>query len=264
MTHRQKQRTAKAKRESFFLARSASKKTREAGSPIQDGSGNRSREGSLSPAASTGSLAEEQPLTATSMRLMLSELADTFQANMKKQLQGLAAEMRKDIAEIGQRTAQVEQKLDECVDAHNCLADKVQALAPETQPDQLVVGRVHRLRRPQHLPPTAERDVIARIHFFHVKERIVKASRMADMPNPYGHIKIFADLSAETALREKNIAYRWGYPAKLLIHWEGKMHVITNAEKGLNQLKDWGIQISGVLKQHPTTTTRVTRDWSTT
>ncbi|CAH2284044.1 Hypothetical predicted protein, partial [Pelobates cultripes] len=76
------------------------------------------------------------------------------------------------------------------------------------------------------------------------------------MPDPYGHIKIFADLSAETlqyrkslvqittTLREKNIAYRWGYPAKLLIHREGKMHVITNAEKGLNQLKDWGIQIS--------------------
>ncbi|CAH2284043.1 Hypothetical predicted protein, partial [Pelobates cultripes] len=72
------------------------------------------------------SLAGEKPLTATSMRLMLLELADTFQASVKKQLQGLAAEMRKDIAEIGQCTAQVVQKLDECVDAHNCLADKVQ------------------------------------------------------------------------------------------------------------------------------------------
>ncbi|CAH2324920.1 Hypothetical predicted protein [Pelobates cultripes] len=135
---------------------------------------------------------------------------------------------------------------------------------------------MHRLRRPQHLLPSTERDVIARIHFFHVKEQIVGVSRTAGMPDPYGHIKIFADLSAETlqyrknlaqitaTLREKNIAYRWRYPAKLLIHHEEKMHVILNTEMGLIKLKDWGIQVTEEMKQHRHKTPRVTRDWSTT
>ncbi|CAH2292959.1 Hypothetical predicted protein [Pelobates cultripes] len=95
------------------------------------------------------------------------------------------------------------------------------------------------------------------------------------MPDPYGHIKIFADLSAETlqfrksltqitaTLREKNIAYRWGYPAKLLIHREGKMYVILNTEMGLLKLKDWGIQVAEEVKQHLHKIPRVTRDWST-
>ncbi|CAH2301660.1 Hypothetical predicted protein [Pelobates cultripes] len=150
-----------------------------------------------------------------------------------------------------------------------------QALAPAIHPDQMVVDRVHRLRRPQHMPPTTERDVIARVHFFHVKEQIMRESRTAGMPDPYGHIKIFADLSAETlqfrksltqitaTLREKNIAYRWGYPAKLLIHREGKMHVILNTEMGLLKLKDWGIQVAEEVKQHRPKIPRVPRDWST-
>ncbi|CAH2328673.1 Hypothetical predicted protein [Pelobates cultripes] len=133
------------------------------------------------------------------------------------------------------------------------LQDMFQALTPAIHPDQLVVDRVHRLRRPQHLPATAERDVIARIHFFHAKELI--ASRTAEMSDPYGHIKMFADLSAETlqyrknlaqitaTLREKKIADRWGYPAKLLIHYEGKMHTISNLDTGLAKLNDWGIQV---------------------
>ncbi|CAH2224099.1 Hypothetical predicted protein [Pelobates cultripes] len=182
------------------------------------------------------------------MKLMLSDLADNFQTTMKKQVQGLAVELRKDIAEIGQCTTHVEQRLNECADAHNGLTEKVQeyeitmhslktkiadledrsrrnnirirgiletvlptglndylqdmfqALTPAIHPDQLVVDRVHRLRRPQHLPATAERDVIARIHFFHAKELIMKASRTAEMPDPYGN------LSAETLQYRKNLA----------------------------------------------------------
>ncbi|CAH2278021.1 Hypothetical predicted protein [Pelobates cultripes] len=59
---------------------------------------------------------------------------------------------------------------------HIYLLDFFQVLLPEIHLDQIFIDRAHRLRRPKHLPPSAARDVITRIHYFHVKERILKAS----------------------------------------------------------------------------------------
>ncbi|CAH2251460.1 Hypothetical predicted protein [Pelobates cultripes] len=156
---------------------------------------------------------------------------------------------------------------------HNYLLDLFQSLTPETHPDQLIIDRAHRLRRPKHLPTTAAQDVIARIHFFHAKERIMKASRKAGMPETYNSIKIFADLSADTlhfrktmgpvtsALREYNVNYRWGYPAKLLISHHDAIHSINTVAQGVQQLKEWGIPI-----QNPTKAAKVPRmspEWTT-
>ncbi|CAH2319323.1 sulfotransferase family cytosolic 2B member 1 [Pelobates cultripes] len=69
-------------------------------------------------------------------------------------------------------------------DLQQYLQDLFQTLKPEIHPDQLIVDRVHRLGRPNHLPPTAARDVIARIHFFHSKERIMKACVIYTGRNP--------------------------------------------------------------------------------
>ncbi|CAH2282104.1 Hypothetical predicted protein [Pelobates cultripes] len=158
---------------------------------------------------------------------------------------------------------------------HNYLLDMFQCLTPETHPDQLIIDRAHRLRRPKHLPTTAARDVIARIHFFHAKERIMKASRKADMPEAYSSIKIFADLSADTlhfrktmgpvtsALRDHNVNYRWGYPAKLLISYQDAIHPVNTVAQGIQQLKEWGLPIQNL---HPTKAAKVPRmspEWTT-
>ncbi|CAH2328397.1 Hypothetical predicted protein [Pelobates cultripes] len=76
MSQRQKNKTAKADRASFFLTKTAGQKRREGRSHYKDGGEARSREGSLSPSASLGSLSEEQPLTTTAMRNMLTDLAE--------------------------------------------------------------------------------------------------------------------------------------------------------------------------------------------
>ncbi|CAH2314819.1 Hypothetical predicted protein [Pelobates cultripes] len=82
------------------------------------------------------------------------------------------------------------------------------------------------------------------------KEQLLRASRTSDMPDPYGQIKIFVDLSAATlqfrknltpitsTLRDQNVAYRWGYPAKLLVHHREALHAITSLELGITKLKD--------------------------
>ncbi|CAH2330092.1 Hypothetical predicted protein, partial [Pelobates cultripes] len=67
------------KNERPFLWPDPPRKNRgETGGLVQDGDGDCSREGSMSLTTSITSLAE-QPLTTTSMRLMLAELADNFQ-----------------------------------------------------------------------------------------------------------------------------------------------------------------------------------------
>ncbi|CAH2251385.1 Hypothetical predicted protein [Pelobates cultripes] len=108
-----------------------------------------------------------------------------------------------------------------------------------------------------------ERDVIARVHFYYTKEQLMKASRSSDMPDPYSRIKLFADLSAATlqfrnnltpvtsTLRDHNIAYRWGYPAKLLIHYRDALHAIPTLELGIAKLKSWGLQTPEAHQHHP-------------
>ncbi|CAH2323186.1 Hypothetical predicted protein [Pelobates cultripes] len=210
MSHRQKNKAAKADRASFFLAKSATPHAREGRSPDADGGAARSEEDPpLSPMSSdTGP--EDSPPTTQQLKKMLSELTDTIQKNMATQIQTLTADLRKEIIEVSQRTAQIEKRMDDFAEAHNGLADKLheldtvlhdhavkmadmedrsrrnnlrirgipesvlnpalpdylldlfQALSPETHPDQLIIDRAHRLRRPKHLPNSTARDVIVR------------------------------------------------------------------------------------------------------
>ncbi|CAH2275640.1 Hypothetical predicted protein, partial [Pelobates cultripes] len=100
-------------------------------------------------------------------------------------------------------------------------------------------------------------------------EQLMRASRNANMPDPYGHIKIFADLSAETlqfrknltpittTLREQKFVYRWGYPAKLLVHHGGTLHAIFTLDMGLSKLKDWGFQVPERSQQKPAKVPRI-------
>ncbi|CAH2311907.1 Hypothetical predicted protein [Pelobates cultripes] len=237
MSQRLKGKATKTDRESFFLARTAETKARNGHGPSKDGAARETREGSVSPPASPSSAAEEGPLMISTMRLMLAELTENLQTSMKTQLQALAADLRKDITE-------------------------------------LIVDRAHMLRRPKHLPPTTERDVIARVHFYHTKEQLMKASRSSDMPDPYSRIKLFADLSAATlqfrknltpvtsTLRDHNIAYRWGYPAKLLIHHRDALHAIPTLELGITKLKSWGLQTPEAHQHHPSKVPRLSPEWT--
>ncbi|CAH2283154.1 Hypothetical predicted protein [Pelobates cultripes] len=89
---------------------------------------------------------------------------------------------------------------------HNYIHTFFLDLLPEVHPDQVVLHRTHRLRRPQHLPTSAARDVITRVLFFHIKEKIVKVTRNNNLPSQYGGLKIFADLSMHTLQFRKSLA----------------------------------------------------------
>ncbi|CAH2300970.1 Hypothetical predicted protein [Pelobates cultripes] len=322
MSQKQKAKAAKADRASFLLVKPAASQTRKACGLLKDGSATRSEEDPPPSPMSSDAGPEDSPLTAQNMKKMLAELTDTIQRNMATQIQALMVDLRKEILEVGQHTAQVEKQMDEFVEAHNSLTNKLQelgsilhdhalkmanmedrsrrnnlqirgipesilnpalntylldlfqALTPETIPDQLIINRAHWLRRPKHLPYSTARDVIVRVHFYHAKERLVRASHSSGMPEPYQDFKIFTDLLAATlqfrkslnpltaTLRTLGITYRWGYPAKLLIHYQDSLHAVDSLPAGKEKCQSWGLSITVTGDQTKEKIPRITPEWN--
>ncbi|CAH2283315.1 Hypothetical predicted protein [Pelobates cultripes] len=109
------------------------------------------------------------------------------------------------------------------------LLHQFKELIPEVDPDLLVIDRIHRVGRPKHIPISSPRDVLMRIHYFHVKDQIMKASRKNRPLAEYKALQIYADLSPATLLQRRNLApitttlraqnvpYRWGFPTKIQV-----------------------------------------------
>lgn len=130
----------------------------------------------------------------------------------------------------------------------------IKTVLPTSTTHDLVIDRAHRLPKPKALPDSTPRDVIARIHFFHVKEDLMQTARkLAQLPEPFHRVKLFADLSQytirarqrlspiTTTLRHHRILYRWGFPTKLIITRNGVTHIIDSLEDGPSVLKALGV-----------------------
>lgn len=53
----------------------------------------------------------------------------------------------------------------------------------------LLIDGVHRIQKPTYLPAMVPRDTLAQLHYFHIKERIIRAVRTAhSFPDPYTQI----------------------------------------------------------------------------
>lgn len=92
------------------------------------------------------------------------------------------------------------------------------------KPD-LIIDIAYRLPKPKGIPESAPRDVIMRLHFYHIKEELMQAARKT----PFQKVKLFADLSPFTvlareklqqitsALRQHDNLYKWGFLTKIII-----------------------------------------------
>lgn len=62
----------------------------------------------------------------------------------------------------------------------------------------ITIDRVHRITKPAHFHPDIPRDILVRVHYFHVKERILQAAKTTKpLPAPYTNILLFNDLSKQ-------------------------------------------------------------------
>lgn len=94
------------------------------------------------------------------------------------------------------------------------------------------------------------------------------------IPEQHKELQFFADLSQYMlqkrrslntickALRNHNIAYKWGFSTKLIITKEGKDYIVNSLSKGLDLLKSWLI----ILEDTPRASnnedpSRITDDW---
>lgn len=154
----------------------------------------------------------------------------------------------------------------------------IKAVLPSTTTHDLIIDRAHRLPKPKSLPDSTPRDVIVRIHFFHIKDDFMQTARkLPQLPDPYHRVKLFADLSQFTirarqrlapitaTLRQHNVLYRWGYPTKLIIMRNGVTHTINTLDDGSKVLQTLGIAFSLALQPmiRPTGI-KVGRDWTLT
>lgn len=125
---------------------------------------------------------------------------------------------------------------------------------PDLSDNELIIDRIHRLPKPPHLPDKIVRDVLMRVHFYHVKERFLRTVRdPTSLPECYSTLQFFPDVSQHTilfrkklnpitrALRQHHIAYRWGYPAKLIFSYQDETFTIFNPEQGISLLSRWKI-----------------------
>ena len=85
----------------------------------------------------------------------------------------------------------------------------IAAILPDIPEGEVIVDRAHRLPKPKFLPEKVPRDVIARIHFFHVKDDLMHFSRKNHpLPAPYSDVSVYADLSQYTMMaRKKTLLY---------------------------------------------------------
>lgn len=152
----------------------------------------------------------------------------------------------------------------------------IREVLPSVTTHDLIIDRAHRLPKPKGLPDTVPRDVIARIHFYHIKEDLMSTARkLSQLPEPFSRVKLFADLSQSTlqarrhlapvttALRQHNVMYRWGFPTKIILTRNGVTSIIRTLEEGSVVLKDLGIMNTPMqLTPRRPEAGKITRDWA--
>lgn len=77
-------------------------------------------------------------------------------------------------------------------------------IMPDLSDLDLTADRIHRLPKPSYLSDNIPRDVIIRLHFYHVKDRLIKATRNKEqIPAPYTYI--FNSLLTSPNIRFRNV-----------------------------------------------------------
>ncbi|XP_075692863.1 3-galactosyl-N-acetylglucosaminide 4-alpha-L-fucosyltransferase FUT3-like [Rhinoderma darwinii] len=116
----------------------------------------------------------------------------------------------------------------------------------------LLIDRVHRIPKPQVLLAAIHRDVIAQLHFYPFKEKMMQAARNpVDLPKRFQVVLVFTDLSAATLARRREfqevakilkthrIPYKWVFPVKMVISKDGRKLIATSPGKVMQLIQEW-------------------------
>ncbi|XP_031747289.1 uncharacterized protein LOC116406722 [Xenopus tropicalis] len=163
-------------------------------------------------------------------------------------------------------------------DLNHYLTEMLQTLLPQEKLEHLLVDRAHRLPRNKNAPPGAPREVILRLHFYHIKELTLNAFRnKQELPDKYTTLQCYPDLSAHTMkkrkdfaqvtviLREADIPYRWLFPVKLRVVYKDTPYIMDTPQQGNHLLKQWSLLPPQETPQkQPPKKQRLQQEWQTT
>ncbi|CAH2275996.1 Hypothetical predicted protein [Pelobates cultripes] len=105
------------------------------------------------------------------------------------------------------------------------------------------MDRAHRALRAPSTNMSTPRDIIVRLHFYHIKERIMKAARDSPVEVEGVPVQLFQDLAPTTLKRRRDLRpltqhltrhglrYAWGHPFKIIIRKDGRFYSLTKPEE---------------------------------
>lgn len=69
------------------------------------------------------------------------------------------------------------------------------------------IDRAHPIPKPKFLLDTVPRDILVRVHYYHVKERVMIMTRQNPaVPEQFAGISLYSDISQQTAMNRKKLA----------------------------------------------------------
>ncbi|CAH2275388.1 Hypothetical predicted protein [Pelobates cultripes] len=209
----------KGEKSSFFGTRPQQPKQAASHESDQDGDGDDTMPLHADP---VGNL----PVTQEILQKCLDAMSNKLLDNLNKSI----AEIKKDLRDLGERTARAENKMDEFAEAHNDMADHVQRL--EHQQHQLQV-------KIMDIEDRSRRQTI----------------RLRGIPEERREYKDITE-----TLRARQVPYRWGHLVHLLNQRNGTVTTILSPGEGRKTLRTWGI----ALQQQPEktqATKRLSPEW---
>lgn len=161
------------------------------------------------------------------------------------------------------------------VELTNFLQRLIKTLIPTPSNIKLCIDRAPQIPKPKFLPDTAPRDTLARIPYFYIKKRAMVATKQnLIVPDKFTGILLYVDISQQTKLNQKklspltkdlwnnNIPYKWGFPTKQIVRWNGKTVPIYSVEKGIQLLKQWQLIPMDVQSADPSPLRRLDNEWT--
>ncbi|CAH2311032.1 Hypothetical predicted protein [Pelobates cultripes] len=136
-------------------------------------------------------------------------------------------------------------------------------LLPEATPAELLLDRVHRALRAPMPNATHPRDIIIRMHYFQIKEALMRAARDTPLQIEGHKISFYQDLAPTTLrkrrelrpltqeLARRNIQYSWGHPFKLQVRRHNRTYTLHNIADVAEFAKQLGLTSTNLTADLP-------------
>ncbi|CAH2292531.1 Hypothetical predicted protein [Pelobates cultripes] len=167
----------------------------------------------------------EAPLTRSDMRGFLADFKQSVADELEKRLCLILENM----ADLSARAQAAEDKMaatEETV---------FKNLLPDATPADLLMDRAHRALRAPSTNMATPRDIIVRLHFYHIKERIMKAARDSPVEVEGALVQLFQDLAPTTLKRRRDMRPLTQHPEDQLLDQLDLPQIPTTAHPSTDQ-----------------------------